>query len=808
MRSGHRTFLICCVVIGAAPKLSDAFPESETAPLDLKTPVRITGRVIDDEGGQPLGGAQVFILLPAADGGRTYNAPLPLERTKADERGEFAFEASRSGRHVVWANHNALTSRHKLITGKVVSVSADATPDAAELRLTRGGNVHVMVTDKTHGRPVAGATVRYFFSELGDFKTDQNGEVNVAPLPWERLQFEILADGYAKQMHWVDLLSGNDAELAVSLEPGGAVEGIVQDAHGKPLTGARVNANLVGKPGLFWAAPAADAAGKYRIDNVPFNESIQLYVSKDGYLRAQHQLATSEAVIHFDITMTPRPHGGSLKGTVVDRDGRPIPGAQVANHGNDSRDERIAKSDDTGNFLLDDLFRGFSGCQITVTAKGFAPAVLDVEPGPADSPIEIKVVLQPGHRVVGKVVDEEGQPVAGVWVGWNQIRNRLGDSTHTDDTGHFDLDSLPENCLVSFSKEGYTRLSDQQLPLDGEGKLNVVLSPQGVVRGKVVDARSGEPLKSFRVRVSFSPRRSPGDPRAGIPSELVEPGLAFRPGDGAFGIKGLSLRLPLQVTVEAEGYEPCVNERIECRAPNEARPVEFRMLREDPAKLVAYRGRLVDAQGHPIAGAQMRLIALAGSANNPKLPPLTWMMIQQNRAAQRSDVRRFVQAATGKDGAFHFERIPRDIETELVWWGSGITPGRRKELEKLSDAERGELEIVLAPPARLVGRVDRQFFPDVKMVVVHSIGGVIDYISLPLAPAEEKFAAADLPAGKYTIALMAPVKQAAAPAPRFGVVIGTPQRAIERRELELAPGQEVEVVFDAAEQKGDTKKPE
>ncbi|MGH7139308.1 MAG: hypothetical protein ACREHD_26480, partial [Pirellulales bacterium] len=100
MRSVHRALFICCVLMNGAAQSSDAFPEEKTVPSDLKTPVRITGRVIDDADGKAVPEADVFVLLPAPDGGRTYNWPLPLKQTKADERGEFAYETSRSGRHV------------------------------------------------------------------------------------------------------------------------------------------------------------------------------------------------------------------------------------------------------------------------------------------------------------------------------------------------------------------------------------------------------------------------------------------------------------------------------------------------------------------------------------------------------------------------------------------------------------------------------------------------------------------------------------------------------------------------------------
>lgn len=141
MCSGHRAFFICCVLVGGTLRSSDAFPEAQTTPPDLKTPVRITGRVINEGDGQPVPGAEVFVLLPAPEGGRTYYWPLPLEQIKADAKGEFAYETSRSGRHLVWANQGKLTSRKKTLAGEKVIINADGTPPKAiELRVCPARN--------------------------------------------------------------------------------------------------------------------------------------------------------------------------------------------------------------------------------------------------------------------------------------------------------------------------------------------------------------------------------------------------------------------------------------------------------------------------------------------------------------------------------------------------------------------------------------------------------------------------------------------------------------------------------------------
>ena len=612
--------VFACFIVAAGTRPSDAFPEERTTPADLKTPARITGRVVEDANGKPVAGAEVFVLLPAPEGGRTYYWPLPLKQTKTDENGEFAYETSRSGRHLVWANRGKLTSRKKPLGGEKVVVETDGTsPKAIELLVRPAVAVRVTVSDEADGRSLPKATVHLGWSDLDDFQTDEQGAANVEPLPPQRWFFEIWAEGYAKQAHWLNLEAGNDAELAVSLRPGAVVEGVVRGADDKPLAAAEVGASVEGKRDLYWT------------------------------------------------------------------------------------------------------------------------------------------------------------------------------SQRTDEKGRFELDSLPEGCALSFSKQGYSSLDDEQLPLDGEGLVNVVLSPQGVIRGKVIDARSGRPVRSFQVRLDFSPQTSPNDPSAGIPSDLIEPGQAFQSDDGTFELSDLLLRMPLQVMVDAEGYERGVNERVESRVADEAEPVVFRLMAEDPANLVAYRGRFVDAQGNPVAGAQLRLLAVdQRDARDRNRFPFNWTMIHNGQVASQSGVRRFLQAATGKDGAFRFERIPVGADTELIWWGRGIAPGRRSGLEKLAGRERETIQIVLEPPALIIGKVDRTAFPEASQVVLHAATReLMDYMSVPLADGQETFELPDLAAGRYTVALMGPLT----PAPRG---MGMTSQRIDAVQVDLKAGERKEIVLNGS----------
>src|SRR5207237_2217375 len=94
-----------------------------------------------------------------------------------------------------------------------------------------------------------------------------------------------------------------------------------------------------------------------------------------------------------------------------------------------------------------------------------------------------------------------------------------------------------------------------------------------------------------------------------LPGYLVDPGQAYQSPEGRFKLGDLVVGLPLQVTVSAKGYEKAVVERVVAARPDDARIEEFRIVPLDPASLQTYAGRLIDAKGQAVAGAQVRLIA-------------------------------------------------------------------------------------------------------------------------------------------------------------------------------------------------------
>ena len=503
--------------------------------------------------------------------------------TATNAEGQFEFTKLTEGRYVLAAYCGNLSSRSKLYQG----YDAKAGEESIVLRLHEAPSLKVKVVARADGKPIQGATVRLVWTDAkADHLSDANGEVLINGLTAETWTIEALARGFAVEKQVVNLSGTETASVTAKLAPGVELFGVVRDAAGKGLPDVGIAVLPSGLRGGRIAYMKTDADGKYRFQYLPI-AGLTLSLQKEGYATVRPDVDIAAAAggrQELNLTLPRRPDGGSVRGTIVDKDGKPIEGASVVNRGGSSYELRHQTTTDAqGRFRLDDIYKETDRSVLLIKAKRFAPQNLEFKPGDREHPAELNVTLAAGHRIRGRVVNEQGQALAGVCVDYqfNRINYDFARGTDTDAEGHFEFDSLPADTQFALSKEGYSRMYDVQLPLDGEKEVSVTMRSAGVIRGRVVDDKTGKPLSPFTVRVTFSPDHRPGDPSgAGILSGAAATGgEKFARRDGTFRIGEIMRDLPLQVTVEAEGYDRTVVRRVV--ADSDAKPVEFRLARID-----------------------------------------------------------------------------------------------------------------------------------------------------------------------------------------------------------------------------------
>lgn len=292
-----------------------------------------------------------------------------------------------------------------------------------------------------------------------------------------------------------------------------------------------------------------------------------------------------------------------LRGRVVDSKGEPVAGADV------DIDGKKATTDESGRFAFRDL--GAGGYQVDVNVEGFA------NPGPADlrqvpvtvpseeskRPAEVKLTVRRPGSISGRVV-AGGEPVPDASLSLYYLYAEgfaggidafsLSDEGKTNGQGNFELTGIaPGRLHVIVDPPGKPTRESRELIVEAGTSIEdlvIDIAPQGVLTGKVVDAKSDEPL---RARIILEDDRM----RTGRTATTSDDG-SFRFDELPTGTYGL--------TVRANGY------RLEKLADLSVGP-ESAVHRKVPLRSEeGIFGRVYGPSGDPERGAFVRVVSNDG----------------------------------------------------------------------------------------------------------------------------------------------------------------------------------------------------
>jgi protocatechuate 3,4-dioxygenase beta subunit len=326
-------------------------------------------------------------------------------------------------------------------TERRVEMRADR-EETIEVALKKGVSVRGVVVDAVTGAPIAGAHVErpqaWYFERLEtETETDGRFELTDAPLSARSfVRFTARADGYAASSFFVE---GDAAtETTVRLVRAASIVVRCLGSDGRPAAGARVvvssDYDATPPKGMrttdtdtAWAT--TDAEGRARIEGVrPGSDGMELrarfYVDGVAALdRAFPALAAGETRDLGDVVLAPTL---TLRGVVLDADGKPAAGATVGAAPSDPSDpERSA---------VGSAFNGHGGRSAetgpdgTFTMMGLGAGLWDVYAAPNFyTPGRLELGVDPRVRtvtlrlprvvaLVGRIVDEKGAPVAGALI--------------------------------------------------------------------------------------------------------------------------------------------------------------------------------------------------------------------------------------------------------------------------------------------------------------------------------------------------------------------------------------------------------
>ena len=255
----------------------------------------------------------------------------------------------------------------------------------------------------------------------------------------------------------------------------------------------------------------------------------------------------------------------TIRGKVTDERGNPIEGAllcSIYHHHecrDDKRNENTATTDAAGEYSIDRWVNDRP--LLYAKADGYTAGVVHLDLTNHKS-FSIDFVLKPAVGTSGRVVNENGEPVERVYVGFHYPGQRYGIldpwSTYTDADGRFCISSLPEGTMrVKASHDNYHRTDEWQDITSGDTDVELVLTRITLAKilGQVVDADTGNPLPDFTY-FTDNPYE-PSENRKPIwKGELEKGGRHVTSESGEFTTNALNIDSELDVIVTADGYAP------------------------------------------------------------------------------------------------------------------------------------------------------------------------------------------------------------------------------------------------------------
>ena len=649
-----------------------------------------------------------------------------IQRSQISTNVEGEFEwvpAPFEGVHALAAT--AALDGHSCIPSSPVRISVEEPFAPMTLILqSQQGNLVGTVRD-VDGEPVAGATVRW---DGGETQSDERGDYSAEIGRQHPYQVIAIADGHgmAKKRVQSRQVGGTlrvDLDLTTELR----IEGVVKDEAGRPVSGADVRTFYYGE-----LAVETGADGRYTMPNVPreLRDDVQVFARSEGLCEAS---ASSPVPLEGDLTVDlVLERGAEVRGTVTDPKGQPLAGVELFIGFSQFAYGRLdATSDDQGTFVFPVVP---AGPQILwVLDDRYAPFRHDFEVvvGAANVP-DINVALSTGRTIQGVARNTAGSPLEGIRVIGQRNHEYFGSGTSTDADGEFELKAVPDGAFELEAYGGDYLRKRAAFDADHEGSFDIVLERSGWLRGRVVDAATGEPVEAFTVRF-VDPDLKPGESRLyGFPATWSREGHDFSSNDGTWstGTEDLETGKVIGLQIRAEGYAPTVVRHATVVPRTSLEPVVAALL--------------------PPVDLNIRVVR--GAARTPA----TGMVVTVNQVEHRGELDLVWTGKTNARGEALIEGAPHGQVYVVVGLDQRVER-RLGPFEVDGRSGRAEIEVALESGALLRGTVldaaGGEPVPEATLELRPlSVRNATGSVIRSTADAQGAFEFHDLPPGRYQLA--------------------------------------------------------
>lgn len=582
-----------------------------TIPLVSSDRPRVLTLKIETAGGSPLPGAQVRI------GGMNWPAGF------ADEQGTLQLSIG------------AKLSRIRLVAPDGRQKVANLPPDGetpfrvvlSEPRFLTG-----RVLDHASGKGLRGVLLSPDTDPGAVLKTDEEGRYRL-PIPGPGpIVLEARAPGYLPRRLTIPAADAQAGRVpSLSLDRATALAGSVVDEGSHPLPGAVVEAvprSVLGSRQLSPQEPVVDRAttdssGRFKLRRLRASESYEIRAIRSGLLTAAQIVAVPAGGLGKPLQLRLHPVRPA-QGRIADGEGKAIANARIvlrpatrpgfpvldprAEPDLPEGDPARGRSDAQGNFLIAAV--PGEEIDVEVTRTGFAPAHRKgIRATGGKGPVPLgTIVLTPGARLAGRVIDARSHPVPDAEIfllsspprGFeiaDSLRGRKPQVT-SDKEGRFEIMDLARGVpqyLVTRA-DGYLISLLNGVRAPQEKPIVVRLQRGAALSGRVVDEEE-RPVEGAHVDLTWLALLTENPKPRPVGKPVVR--SAVTDADGRFEIKD-SPEGPVTLDVAAQGFISL--SEVEAEVPWKDPSHELVLVLTRGSSLA---GRITTTAGEPVERARV-----------------------------------------------------------------------------------------------------------------------------------------------------------------------------------------------------------
>ena len=615
----------------AVAQVSGVASNAKNVEIVLKKGAAASGSVVLVDGGKPVPNAKLA-LYTSGPGSQLNN-----QKTTTDGDGKFAFADLADGTYGI-----QLDKSPYIISGQVPPITIqDAKPvENLQISVVLGGSISGRATDAVTGAPIKGMA----FSTSGgpsngvQAETDEEGMYKIEGLQSGRyvVQRKWMAGyrhGEDRENKSVTVALGEEVTgIDFAVPPGLTMRGTVVDKDGEPL--GNVDVTSQDATNTEGESMVTDEKGRWVHRGFSAGTVVTIVASKAGYSAPPMQNITipDHDLDGVEIVMDT---GASIEGTVVDKKGEPVPEVYVtavaSNPAPANMGQQTGWSRDDGSFKVQGLDEGNYKLQARPPRSWGQPTPTgnDVHVGKGEHVTGIKVVVDfdSGSKIAGRIVDTSGKPIKGANVQAYMPSGGGGNAT-TDEEGKYEILGLQAGSYyVNVYHQNYSSFQQQQQVEAPNPNFNITLKGKGTIKGHVLEAGSGNPVRTFSIMAMQGKMVGNIDPG----NFWGNNGQTFVNENGEFEIQVADGGATLYV--QSQGYAPKAVPIADTKEGETKSNVEIRL---DAGG--AIDGTVVTKAGQPVEGARIYV---------GRAPMGDWERRERPAAA-----------TTDASGAFHLDSLP------------------------------------------------------------------------------------------------------------------------------------------------------